>query len=127
MHASKKRSLSHSHGPVSRRRQASSDDPLDQSYLEGSAPKKNRRASRSVYQLDERNQMVDTSQQHLKTEHGTTQQSFEHLDVGSNIPYGFHNMSGARQGDPLFSSGAEVDFGQHQQAQAEGRRRVGHR
>lgn len=126
MYNSKKRSVSYSNAPNSRRRQASTDDPRDQSYREGSASKKVKRASRSVYQLNDQNQMVDTSQQQLKAERGPMQQSsHEHLHVGS--PYGFHSITGvadAHPDDPLFGSSADVDFGQHQQAQPEGLRRL---
>ena len=131
MPTSRKRSISYSNAPISRRRQAGADDPLDRSYREGSATKKSKRASRSVYQLNEHNQMVDTSQQELKVEHVLVQQpSHEQLHFDSNNPYGFHGIHGivdARHGDPMFGSSADIDFGQHQQAQPEGRRRAGRR
>lgn len=130
MHTSQKRSVSQSQAPVSRR-QASSDDPLDQTYREGSISKKAKRSSRSVYQLNEHNQMVDISHPQLKAEHGSMQRpSHEHLHVDPNDPYGFHGMVGvadARHGDPLYGLSAAAEFGQHQQAQAEGRRRVARR
>lgn len=111
MYNSKKRSVSYSNAPNSRRRQASTDDPRDQSYREGSASKKVKRASRSVYQLNDQNQMVDTSQQQLKAERGPMQQSsHEHLHVGS--PYGFHSITGvadAHPDDPLFGSSDVID------------------
>lgn len=128
MHGSKKRSVSYSNAPTSRRRQASTDDTLDQSYREGSASKRVKRPSRSVYQLNDQNQMVDISQQQLKAERGPMQQSsHEHLHVSSNSPYGFHSITGvadAHHDDPLFGSSADLDFGQHQQAQPEGLRRL---
>ncbi|MCJ1468022.1 hypothetical protein MMC07_006648 [Pseudocyphellaria aurata] len=125
---SKKRSLSRSHAPIPRR-QASADDPHDQSYREGSAPKRARRPSRSVYQLNKNNQMIDTTQQEaLKVEHEHMQRSsHDQLYADPNSPYGLHGITGladARHGDPLFGSNDQIDFGQHQQTQGEGRRRV---
>lgn len=125
---SKKRSHSRSHVPISGRRQASSDDPLDQNYREDSAPKKARRPSRSVYQLNKDGEMIDTTQQEeLKCEHGQMQRSsHDHVYADPNNSYGFHSITGvadARHGDPLFGSNDEIDFGQHQQTQGEGRRR----
>lgn len=74
--------------------------------------------------------MVDMSQPQMKVERGSMQRpSHERLHVDSNDPYGYHSITGvadARLGDPLFSS-SEVDFGQHQQAQAEARRRAARR
>lgn len=129
-HTSKKRSLSHSHAPISRHRQTSSDDPLDQNYREGSAPKKSKRSSRSVYQLNEHNQMVDISQPQLTVEPSPMQRSSQHQYVDSSNLYGYQTIPGvtdARHGDPMFGSSAEVQFGQHQQARAEGRRRAARR
>lgn len=40
----------------------SPDDSHDPSYREGSAPKRVKRASRSKYQLNENNEMIDTSE-----------------------------------------------------------------
>lgn len=130
MHSSKARSVSRSHASNPRRRQASSDDPLDRSYHEGSAPKKARGHSKSVYQLNAKNEMIDTSQPQTNVERGSMQRpSHERLHVDSSEPYGYHSVTGvadARHGDPLFSS-SEVEFSQHQQAQLEARRRMARR
>lgn len=121
-----------------RRRAGSSDNgSLDQSYREGSVSKKPKRANRSVYQLNERNEMVDTSLLVAPNpQPGLALQSSQQFAVQQsqqNNPhdsYGWANIGSVtelRVSDPLFASSANIEFGGHQQTHVEGRRKVAHR
>ena len=73
--------------------------------------------------------MVDMSQPQLEVEPSPMHRS-HHRYVDSPNLYGYQAIPGvtdARHDDSLFGSSAEIDFGQHQQARAEGRRRAARR
>lgn len=114
------------HSSAQRRRSQAACD--DQSYGEGPAPKKAKRSSSSMYQLNEHNQMIDTTLPQPK--HGrrqVQQSSSQNLDVNSGNPYdwsGIHGAPGQGTRKEVFTG---TDFDGHQQAELERRRSTSRR
>ena len=113
--------------PAQRRRsQATSDD---QSHNDGPVTKKVRRSSSSMYQVNEYNQMIDTSipqprQERRRLPHPASQT----LDASSGNPYGFTSIQeSSGQGTTHKELFSGTDFDSHEQAELQRRRSASRR